>query len=188
MPFAALSVRDRRALQRGAIVLVAALVYALGVRPSRERRAQLLEQLEAERAVLSRERAVIGARGPSDTAKSVAGMPKLFTGVDATIASASLVDYLAGEAERHEVWLQQAVTTPPKSANGALVDLEVKVRAESDMRGLLRWLAALERGPMLSHVQSLDVRSGQVDEENGMSPLAISATIRSMATRAGGAR
>jgi hypothetical protein len=187
MPFAALSVRDRRALQQGAVILVAALVYVLGVRPSRERRAQLLERLDAERAVLARERAVVNGRGTSDTAKSVAGGPKLFTGGDAVIASASLVDYLASEAERHEVWLQQAVTTPPKSANAALVDLEVKVRAEGDLRGLLGWLSALERGPMLSQVQSLDVRGAQVDEESGTSPLAISATVRSLAVRPGGA-
>lgn len=186
MPFAALSVRDRRALQRGAIVLAAALVYALGVRPSRERRAQLLERLDAERAVLARERVVVGARGMSDTTTSAAGVPKLFAGGDAVIASASLVEYLASEAEQHEVWMQQTVTTPPKSANGALVDLEVKVRAESDMRGLLRWLAALERGPMLSQVQSLDVRPSPADDESGTSPLSIAATIRSMATRTGG--
>jgi type II secretory pathway component PulM len=183
----ALSTRDRRALLRGGLIVIAALVYSMGVRPSRVRRAQLLEQLEAERAVLARERAVVDGRRAAGSVPTDSATPTLFRGTDAVVASAELVEYLAGAAEQHDVWLQQAVTTPPSATAADIVNLEVTVRAESDLRGLLRWLTALERGSMRAHVQSLDVRASADSEDNGTSPLAISATVRSAAERQRGA-
>ncbi len=191
MPMIALSARDRRALWRGALVVLAALVYTVGVRPSRDRRAQLLQQLEAERAVLARERIIAAEAAEvaaSGTATPVADGRAFFKGADAVIASSSLVEHLASAADSHDVWLQQAVTNPPTSTGDSLLELQVSVRAESDMRGLLRWLAALERGSMLTQVQTLDVRSMRVDEEDGTAPLAIAATVRSVAERSGGTR
>jgi type II secretory pathway component PulM len=179
MAFATLSMRDRRALQRGALIIGAAVLYAVGVRPSRERRAQLLEQLDVERAVLVRERVVANGRPASPAAASNDSALRLFRGADAVIASAALVEYLASEAERHEVWVQQAVTASPATAER--MDLEVTVRAESDIGGLLRWLGALERGPMLTRVHALDVRATTDGGDGGTSPLAISAVIRSLA-------
>lgn len=187
MPFTALSARDLRALQWGGLVVLAALAYTVGVRPSRERRARLLEQLDAERAVLARERAVVDQRAALKSTPDRADSRQLFRGADAVVASSSLVEYVATAAETHDVWLQQAVTTPPKSAAGAYLDLQVTVRAESDVRGLLRWLAALERGAMVTQVQSLDVRSVPSEAEDDTSPVTISATVRSVAERQRGA-
>ncbi len=182
----ALSARDLRALQRGAAIVVIALAYVLGIRPSRERRAQLLEQLEAERAVLAREHALVNQAPAAATATAPA--VQLFDATDPVVASASLAEYIASEAEQHNVWVQQSVTMAPSAKAPGANALEVTVRAESDLTGLLRLLRALEQGRVLAQVTALDVRAAGESEEMGMVPLSISATVRSMAAPAGASR
>lgn len=182
-----LSARDKRALQRGALVVLVALAYVVGIRPSRARRALLHEQLEAERAVLVRERAAAARTAGAGAPPSDTVAARLFAGADPVIASASLAEYLAGEAEQHDVWVQQSTTRAPGTTADAATPLEVTLRAEGDLSGLLRLLNALERGPMLAQVVALDVRPAG-DDGTGTAPLAITATVRSVATRAGASR
>ncbi len=177
-----LSARDKRALQRGAFVVLMALAYVVGIRPSRARRALLLEQLEAERAVLVRERAAAARTAGAGAPPSDTVMPRRFAGADQVIASALLAEYLGGAAEQHDVWVQQSTTRAPGKTADAATTLEVTLRAEGDLSGLLGMLHALERGPMLAQVVALDVRPAG-DDDTGTAPLAISATVRSVATR-----
>lgn len=177
--------RDRKALLRGGLVVVAALLYTFGIKPSRERRALLLEQVEAERALLARELPLAAKAAAQSPMSGATTTSQLFTGSDAVIASSALATYIAAEAEQHDVWLQQATTMSPARNRTRPASVEVSLRAESDLQGLLRLLSALEGGRMLVQVHTLDVRAGANDLDDGTAPLAISAVVRSAALPGG---
>lgn len=186
----ALDPRDRRALRTGALVVGVALAWTFVARPSMARRADLADLLDAERARLARELAVgrdaptSAPRSPDNDSLERALDARLFTGADGVIATAQLVDYLGDAARRHEVWMQVASTRPATEGSAGLRTLEVELRAESDIEGLLRFLDAIEQGPRHVRVVSLDVRAPGAPAEDGTTPLSIVATVQGHARTA----
>jgi len=179
-----LSVRDRRALSLGALVLLPSFFFIWGVKPFLATISESRDFLSVERAALSRERAAVGAAqrnpGMQQLADSLmrAMSPRLFAGRDDVMATAELVSHLGAVAAEHNVWLQNATTRPAEVGDAGVRTLHVALRAESDIEGVLRFLQALEQGEKLLRVERLDisVAAGSFVED-GVEPVSISALI-----------
>jgi hypothetical protein len=184
MKLATLSPSDRRALMLGAFVVVPSLLYVFGVKPYRAALSDIQQQLIVEREAFAKERAAVAAaqRNPqlrhvADSAMT-ATAPRLFVGRDDVIASGEVASYLGDVARASHVWLQDASTRPATSLDGGVRALHVELRGESDLRGILGFLRALETGSKLIRVQRLDisVQPGRSDQP-GAETLALSASI-----------
>jgi hypothetical protein len=183
MKWSGLSAKDRRAVILGAIVLLPGLLYVFGVKPYRAALEDARDQLAAERSTLSRERAALASarRNPqlqhvADSAMRAMG-PRLFEGRDDVMASAELASYLSDVARQTRLYLQDAATRPASEAVTGLRSLRVELRGESDIRGVLRFLLALERGNKLLRVDRLDVSRAARSDQEDMETLAITATV-----------
>lgn len=185
--------RDRRAIGLGVAILAPAFLYIWGARPYFAALSDARQRVAVERDALSRERAAVAAahRNPrlqliADSAMR-ATAPRLFEGRDDVMASAELASYLGDVARKHHVWLQDASTRAATTADGGVRTLHVDIRAESDLRGVLDFLQALESGGKLLRVDRLDVsRQPSRSDENGAETLALSATIAGFAVPADG--
>ena len=179
-----MSPSDRRALALGALVVVPSLFFVFAVKPYRAAFADVQQQLGVERDAFTRERAAVAAakRNPlmqhiADSAMQ-AMAPRLFAGRDDVVASAEVATYLGDLARGNHVWLQDASTRPATALDGGVRALHVEVRAESDLRGILAFVKALETGDKFLRVQRLDisVQPGRADQP-GTETLALSASI-----------
>jgi hypothetical protein len=184
MSLSTMSARDRRALRLGLIILAPALFYIWGVRPFRASLTTTRTEIAAKRELLSRELAAVSAarRNPelqraADSAMR-ATAPRLFEGRDDVMATAELVSHLGVVAQEHQVLLEAASTRPTTIRDGGVRALQVEIRAESDLHGVLAFLRALEGSEKLLRVERLDIsRSLGTIEDEGVEALSISATI-----------
>lgn len=184
MKLATMSASDRRALILGAAIVLPSLLFVFGVKPYRAALADVRQQLGVERDAYARERAAVSAaqRNPqmqhvADSAMQ-ATAPRLFAGRDDVMASAEVATYLGETARSNHVWLQDASTRPATALDGGVRALHVEIRGESDLRGILGFLKAIENGAKIIRVQRLDisVQPGRSDEP-GAETLALSASI-----------
>jgi hypothetical protein len=187
MKWATMSPRDRRAVLLGVGILLPGLLFIWGVRPYQAALSDARDQLATERATLARERAAIttARRNPqlqhiADSAMR-AMQPRLFEGKDDVMASAELASYLGDVARKARVWLQTASTRPAAASAEGVRTLRVEIRAESDLRGTLKFLQALERGDKLVRIDRLDIsRTAHSSDKEG-EVLSIAATIAGFA-------
>jgi Type II secretion system (T2SS), protein M subtype b len=187
MKWATMSSRDRRAVLLGVGILLPGLLFIWGVRPYQAALSDARDQLATERATLARERAAIATARRNPQLQHVADSamramrPRLFEGKDDVMASAELGSYLGDVARKARVWLQAANTRPAVSSAEGVRTLRVEIRAESDLRGTLMFLQALERGDKLIRIDRLDIsRTLHSDEKEGET-LSIAATIAGFA-------
>ena len=187
MKWSTMSARDRRAVFRGAIVLLPPLLYIWGLRPYRSALADARDQLRTERETLARERAavVMARRNPQLQHVADSAMremsPRLFAGRDDVMASAELASYLGDVARQTRLFLQDASTRPAGPSTGGVRTLHVELRGESDLLGVLLFLQALERGSKLVRVDRLDISQSPRSDDEDMETLAISATVSGFA-------
>lgn len=195
MTLPTLNARDRRAMSLALVVLVPSLGWIWVVQPMRAALAQSQERIASEREVFAREQAaIIGAKRSPERQRVadssvVAVTARVFAGPNDVAAGATLVWYLGEVARRNHVWLASAATRTTSisvvgrapvavpAATGGLRPLRVELRAESDFRGVLDFLDALERGEKIVVIERLDIaktlRAGQDDRET----LSVSATV-----------
>ena len=195
MKFATLNARERRTIIAGATILVVSLGWIYGVRPMRAALADLNDQVAVEREALAREQAAVleATRSPArkrvaDSAMAAA-QARLFSGANDVAAGAALASYLGDVARKTHVWLASASTrATPASARGVtpalaaeqadgLHLLRVELRAESDFRGVLDFLDALERGDRVVKVERLDIAKTLRAGDDGRETLSIAATV-----------
>lgn len=187
MKWNTMSARDRRAVVLGAVVLLPGLVFAWGWRPYQAALGDARDQLATERATLARERAAIATAREHPQLQHVADSamramhPRLFEGRDDVMASAELASYLGEVATKARVWLQDASTRPAVAAAEGVRTLRVEIRGESDLRGTLRFLQALEHGDKLIRIDRLDISRSARNAEEGSETLSIAATISGFA-------
>ena len=181
---AALTAKDRRAIMVGGAILLPFAIFLWGVRPYRTALADARDRLATEREALARERGAVltAQRNPAlqQMTDSVlhAVEPKLFEGSDDVIASSELAAYVGDLARSHHVWVQDAATRSATSTTTGVRTLHVEIRGESDLRGMLSFLDALERGDKLVRVERLDVSRGLSGPGNEQAEtLTIAATI-----------
>ena len=184
MKFSTMSAADRRAMILGAAIVVPSLFFVFGVKPYIAALGDVREQISVEADAYARERSAVSAakRNPlmqhvADSAMQATAQ-RLFAGRDDVMASAEVATYLGGLARAHHVWLQDASTRPATALDGGVRALHVDIRGESDLRGVLEFIKALEDGDKLIRVQRLDLSTqpGRADEP-GVETLAISASI-----------
>ena len=147
--------------------LVGALVLGWRlVRPLITRVLSARAALADEQARLARSRGLVGnidsLRGTHDSAlRTLAGLtPLLFTGPTGAEGRAELSVFLDALARVHEVRLLSLRPLPDSSLHG-LVGVGIEVDAETDITGLARFLAGLERDPRTVVVTSLAVRAAE---------------------------
>ena len=191
-PAPSISARDRRAILVGALIVLPALFFVWGVRPFLSSLDDARDLLAAERGALARERAAVLAAERNPELQRLADSlvravsPRLFAGQDDVIATAELVSHLGVIAEQSDVWLQTASTRPALIGASGVRTLQVELRAESDLRGVLAFLQALERGAKLVRVERLDVSVAPgTFTDDGVEPVSVSATVVGYALPAG---
>lgn len=182
-----MSRRDRRAVIIGAAVVCPALVVVWGVRPYEAALSDARDQLATERAALARERAAVAMARQNPRLQQVADSamrtvrPRLFEGTDDVMASAELASYVGDVARNARVWLQDAGTRPVAAAAGGVRTLRVEIHAESDLRGTLSFLQALERGNKLIRIDRLDISRAPRADDKELETLSIAATVSGFA-------
>ncbi len=192
MKFSALSARERRTVTIGAVLLLPMLFLALVVKPYRVAVNDARERLDAERDALARERGAVAMaqRNPElqHLTDSVlrAIEPRLFEGRDDVMTSSELAAYLGDLATQNHVWMQDATTRAATTTTPGVRTLHVEVRAESDFRGFLSFLKALDHGEKFVRIERLDISrvlSGPGNEN--AETLSMSATIAGYAMTPG---
>jgi hypothetical protein len=187
MKWSAMQPRDRRAVVLGAALLVPALVFIWGVRPYLGALDDARQELAAQRDALAREEAAVSSARDNPLLRRVADsamqamQPRLFEARDDVMASALLASYVGDVAQRSRVWLQDASTRPSTVGKDGVRALQVDIRAESDLRGTLRFLQALARGQKLVRIDRLDVIRAPGSANDPMETLSITATISGFA-------
>jgi hypothetical protein len=159
-----LSSRDRRAVLLGAAVLVPALSWMLGVRPYRSYVNDVVERTAAERALLQRERALLAraASLPAAVAAAEAAAQqaelRLVRAPNAPLAEAELTGYLQSLAGASRVLLNEIRGVEQRrndSLPAAVRPIRLAVGGESDLEGVVRFLARMESSPLLIRIREL---------------------------------
>lgn len=194
----ALAARDERALRLGAWVLAPALLFVLVVRPLTGALVDSRAALASERSLLGRELSLL-AEAPRDRqllhaaerAVSAAG-PRLFGGTEPVSASAELARYVAAQATRSGLALDQAETETvlDSSSSAAVPDdgqvaalgrprpLRVSIRAHGEVDAIAAFLQAMENGPKLVRVEELAIAIADTTTDNSLS---VTATLSGLA-------
>lgn len=183
-----LSASERRTVTIGLIIALPVLLF-LAARPLRTALADSREQLAIETETLAREQAAIAAARRSPELQHVADSlmqrvsPRLFSGRDDVMASAELVSYLDELAGSHHVLLSEDATRPAGKAKSAVRTLNVDIRGETDLQGLLEFLQAIEHGPKLLNVSRLDISRPTRDADD-VETMQFAATVTGYALAA----
>jgi hypothetical protein len=185
-----LGARDRRAIVLAVIVLVPLLAWTGVIRPYRAALADARAELAAERSLLADEQSLLAASERYPLAYRAADSallrttPRLFSEADDILATSQLASYIASNALSSHALLQEAVPQPTRRLPEGIRMLEVEIRAESDLEGVLRFLDALERGPKMVVVDNVSISREERTQDRGRPPMAVltlSATIRGFA-------
>ena len=166
----ALRRRDLRAILLGLVVAVPLLAHRYVLGPYLDRTAELAERIVLEGSLLSRERDLIDDV-PGLDARIQRLAPRLDLASAALLAGESRVEregalagYLAERARESGLLLQRSEGRDPGAADGlggegnALVSTSVLVQTLGDLEGVVRFLHALETGPLAARVERLQVQ------------------------------
>jgi hypothetical protein len=160
-----LSARDRRALIVAGASVLLVLLWTLAIHPYLNAVAEARERLEAARELLRREVQVVveAQRLPplweAGSAELLRVAPRMLSGSSDGAATAALTGYLQAAAQLSRVLITQVEPLPTSHAGHGVTALEVRLRAESDLEGLLSFLEALESGPKLLRLGPLQIRA-----------------------------
>ena len=184
MKRSSMSARDRRALVLGSTIVGLSLFGVFGVKPFIKSLGDDRERLASERETLARERAAVDAaiRNPhlqqvADSAMS-AMTPRLFEGRDDGIAGAELDLWVTDVAHKSRVFLPTVTTRTGSTSAAGIRVLRSDIRGESDLRGILTFLRALETGNKLVRVERIDLsRLPNASEDDETETLSMAATI-----------
>lgn len=152
--------RDRRAIRVGLLVLLPALVLAMGVRPYLGELDETRHRLAAERGLLVREHGLLAAAKGFDADRVSARealdarASRLFAG-DPTLAAGALVRYVADQADRSRVLLEATETAGTEAVGSGLSAVRIRLSGVSDIAGILELLRRLEDGPRLVRIEQL---------------------------------
>jgi len=162
-----LSTRDRRAVLIGLAVLVPAFAWIGVVRPYRAALSDAREHVAAERALLSREEALLrnADRLPELMGQAAAeaerAQHRLVDAPNTTLAETELTDLLERIADRSRVLLLeiQSVARDRRAEPGppGVQPIRLAVHGESDLAGIADFLHRLEQSQMLLRVEQLQL-------------------------------
>lgn len=156
-----MNARDRRALLLGGGIVIASLLF-VAVRRGGEP-GGVKEAIRTERAALARERGLVLQAGAFASALTAERerlnelSPRLFRGEDALAAASAVETYVLDAAERSRVAVRQSESRDAGPAGEGLTSLQVDLRGESDLRGVLSLVRALDSGARLVRVERLSI-------------------------------
>lgn len=189
-----LSSRDRRALFFAAVVVAPVFAVAYGARPMMRSVGERVERTHQQRELLQRELGLIAGRSAVDSLqhvvdRSMADELKLVIhSGDRATAYSLLSERVRALARRRQVAVLQLAESPPDSIERGLTVLRMGLRAESDIAGVLGFLAAVESDPSRLRVTRLFIERANVrplGEESGATDgrhvLMLTATIEALA-------
>lgn len=194
----ALAPRDERALRIGGWIVLPVLFATLVLRPLGNAWLDRRAALDEDRSLLARELRLV-ADAPRDLEllhaerrALDASASRLFAGAEAVSASAELARYVAREASRSKLDLEQAesetaldgaVPVPnggaPEAATGADQPLRVALRARGDVEAIVAFLRRLEQGDRLVRVEQVAITAPDENAEDGS--LLLAATVSGLA-------
>ncbi|MDB4881376.1 MAG: hypothetical protein JWL95_142 [Gemmatimonadetes bacterium] len=184
LPTISMRPQDRRALLLGSAALALMLGYSRVARPALEHMRERERTLTEQRALLSRERALL-AVAPSLPAMQrvmdrtlAAEDTRLFAG-DSVGATAELTAYVADVATDAGVRLASVEARAPSAQHG-VTRLLVDARGEGTWSKVLDFVAALEGSEQLVDVTSVRVERGPLG-----GPLGGASTVSVVVTVAG---
>lgn len=189
-----MSPRDARALKIGVVLVLPILMLQLIVRPYRSSMLSRGNALRAEVALLRRELAMTQSRARLDSLANVAESRRgdiaelLFEGGDAVAASAALARYISEGARRATVSIQAIEIGSDHQLGDELTSIDVVVRGESDLEGILTFLRQLEYGARLLMVPAVRIEpvSGRDTDADLPTVLGVTITVRGYLLRAAG--
>jgi hypothetical protein len=160
-----ISTRDRRAIVLGLVVLGPFIAHRYAIRPYLARTAELQEQIALEAGLLVRERALLEEaehfreRLGTLQAGYADGRSELLSGATSVEAEGALAAYVAERAESSGILLQRSEGRDREVTEGdLLLGTSVLVQALGDLEGVLRFLHALESGPLLVEVERIQIQ------------------------------
>lgn len=188
--------RDRRALAIGAFLAAPFVGWKLIVRPYVNALTSTREQLQAQRRLLARELELLASakRYPAELARAERALNgtalKLFSGPDDVSATAALAYYVSDQARKARVVVQQVETHNAEPVADGVIRLDMTMRAEGDLEGIVTLLRRLESGPKLVRVEQITVEQGGsrtlgAAGESETEALSLAATIRGYAPARG---
>ncbi len=167
MKLSTLGSRDRRALMLGGVLLIPALLYIGVVKPYLGAISSVREQIEEERTMLRREQ-TLAKRLPALPEEKLAASAKLrqeaarlFAGEDELVATGNLAEYIATIADENGVLLQQSETRNGVTVAPGVRAIQVEVRADGDVYGIMHFLQQLETGNKLVRIGRLSIERGR---------------------------
>ena len=184
------SPREWRTIALGLLVGLPILAYRVVYLPYRAALTEGKEQLESQRDLMSRELAMLAETDKYPVAYRTADsslrrtIPRLFDDPNDELATAQLASYVANQAVTSRVFLHEAITRTSHRSPEGIRTLEVDIKAESDLEGILRFLESLERGPKLIVTERLEITPSERPAERGRPALPILmlvATVRGYA-------
>ena len=183
-----LSPRDRRAIALGLWILVPALLTIAVIRPMASGWFEARAALSRERTLLARERGLLPsardyAQALHDTRVLRArAMARAFTGPDAITASAALARYVRELATRSGLHVEISESRVSSTSPAGLL-LEADARATGDLRDIVEFLQALERGSRIASVERLTItaRDPTMLRDGDDAPLSLALTVQSIA-------
>jgi len=177
-----LTSRDRRALHRGALLLVPLLFATVVVKPYVGVRLDTQAALTSNRMLLAKESgAAMDLPRDRATLDSLAALlsgmsSRLFNGGDAVTASAELARYVSVAASQCGLRLEQ-VETEPQIDSSDVGALAVSIRARGDVVAIHAFLRAIEDGTKLVGIERIEIaRASELDVFDGMLTLAAVVT------------
>lgn len=164
--WAGLSGRDRRALRWGALVLAPALAWAFLVSPWIGAVQTRLDRIEARRSLHRAELDLLASGDAFPEAvrtgarRLARAAPRLLDSRGEGVAAAALTQFVEDRARAARVHLTGTDPRPARPAGGDLTAIPLEVTGESDLRGVLSLLEALEAGEgKLLRVEGLRIRA-----------------------------
>jgi hypothetical protein len=172
---------DRRALWLGALIVTPVLAWRAVVAPMAASVAQQAVRADAVAGLLTREQTLL--RDSPKLTAALAGArrtlaaqaPRLIIATDTVGASSSLAMWArqtVAAAGMHDARIEAAPAVP---LPGALLGVQVDVRARGTLAAVAGWLSAVERGERLVSVRRVEI----VRTDDGA--IAVSARIQGLA-------
>lgn len=174
LSFDRMSPRDRRALGLGAALLTPVLLWSMAVRPYLAALEDVEARIEAERGRLEREEALLAAapRLPealehaTEAARSAES--RLIKAANQALAEAELISYLTLVASTNHLLLQEArAVESTGEAPAGLAPVQLALRGESNLEGVLEFLHAIEQSPLLLRVVGLSIEPAPPAQSTG---------------------
>lgn len=181
-----ISARDARAIRIGAATALPVLLFQFVLRPYSSAITAREDGLRVERALLARELRVLEDRARFDTLDREAARlrtdteDQLFVSIDEVSASAALTRYVSDHARLAAVLIQQIETQEAQPLADELATIDVLIRGESDLEGILTFLRGIESGRRLLTIPAIRVEPMAMADQDPDLPtvLGFSVTVR----------